>query len=119
MGGFFLDNLISRITKNNRSESRASAAGSWSIVDAKITESGYGYASGKAGITYSYEVNGETWYGSCMSYPLRINEVEKLRSVLSEFSALRVRFDPTDPAESRVLNRDNPKLPFEIDYDPY
>lgn len=113
MGGFFLDSIIRSIVKGVRREHRASTAAEWPIVGAAIT------TSSERGITYSYVVSGETWYGSCVAYPLRDVAVEKLRSTLDALQILRVRYDPADPGESSVLNRDNPKLPFEIDHDPY
>jgi Protein of unknown function (DUF3592) len=119
MGGFFLDNMIGAIVKSIRRGNRASTAETWPIVDAKITSSGPGEASKRPGITYSYAVNGESWYGTCAGFPLRDAEVEKVQMALHIISVLRVRYDPADPGESRVLNRDNPKLPFEIDHDPY
>ena len=119
MGGFFLDSIIGSIVKSIRRESRANTAENWPMVDAKITDSGLGEASRRAGVTYSYVINGETRNGSCISGPFRDAEVEKVRSALSAIPVLRVRYDPADPAESRVLNRDNPRLPFEIDHDPY
>ena len=116
MGGFFLDSIIGAIVKNIRRENRASTAENWPIVDAKISTGGI---SKRPGVTYSYAVNGETWYGTCIGYLLGDTEIEKARSALSAITVLRIRYDPTDPAESRVLNRDNPNLPFEIDHDPY
>jgi len=119
MGGFFLDNLIGVIVKGIRRENRATTAENWPIVDAKITNPGCAEGARRPGVTYSYAVNGETWYGSSIGYPFRDAEIEKARSALSAVSVLRIRYDPADPAESRVLNRDNPWLPFEIDHDPY
>ena len=119
MGGLFLDSLIEAIVKGVRRESRASTAESWPIADATIKGFGPGSWPGRIGpgITYAYEVNGETWYGSCMGYAFR--DDQKASAAVNSLSFLRVRYDPVDPGESRVLNRDNPKLPFEIDHDPY
>ena len=107
MGGFFLDNIIGAIVKGIRRENRARTAAEWPIVDARIVR------SSKSGVTYSYVVSGETLYGSCVGDSFRDIAHE------SAIEVLHVRYDPTDPAESRVLNSDNPKLPFQIDHDPY
>ena len=117
--GFFFDNVVRAILKGVRRGNRASIAENWPIVDARITQSSCGDISKRPGVTYSYAVNGETWYGTCIGYLLGDAEIEKVRSALSAIPVLRVRYDPSDPAESRVLNRDNPKLPFETDHDPY
>jgi hypothetical protein len=106
MGGFFLDNIIGAIVKGIRRESRARTAAEWPIVDARIV------SSAKSGVTYSYVVNGETLYGSCVG--------DSFRDIASRTAVevLQVRYDPSDPAEGRVLNSDNPNLPFQIDHDP-
>jgi len=119
MGGFFLDSTIRSIMKSVRRENHTNTAENWPLIDAKISNSGLGAAPSRPGVTYSYVVNGETWYGSCVGFPLRDTDVEKARSVLSAVPSLYVRYDRSDPAKSRVLNRDNPRLPFEIDHDPY
>lgn len=104
---FLWDNIIGAIVKGIRRENRASTAAEWPTVDARIV------SSSKSGVTYSYVVNGETWYGSCVG--------DSFRDVAckSAIEVLHVRYDPTDPAESRVLNSDNPNLSFQIDHDPY
>lgn len=111
--GFFFDILIRSMVKSARREHRASAAENWPIVDARIV------SSSRSSVTYSYVVNGETWYGSCVGDPFGGRETERIGLTPSAVEVLHVRYDPTDPAESRVLNRDNPKLPFQIDHDPY
>ncbi len=117
--GFFFDNVVRAIVKNVRREKRASTAENWPIVDAKVAQSSCGGVSKRPVVTYSYAVNGETWYGTCVGHYLGDTEIEKARSALSAIPVFRVRYDPSDPAESRVLNRDNPKLPFQVNRDPY
>jgi hypothetical protein len=118
MGGFFLDGIIGSIMKRIRRQNQANTAEGWPLVDGKVSNSGLG-SRGCPGATYSYVVNGETWYGSCKGFPLRDTDAEQARAILSALPSLHVRYDPSDPAESRVLNRDNPRLPFEIDHLPY
>jgi len=118
VGGFFLDSIIGSIVKSVRRQDQANTAESWPLVDGKVSDSGFGGASGCPGVIYSYEVNGETWYVSCKGFPVRDTDVEQARAILSALPSLHVRYDPSDPAESRVLNRDNPRLPFEIDHLP-
>jgi hypothetical protein len=112
MGGFFLDSLIRLVVKELRRDHRATTAAEWPLVDASIVPSS-GSESSRSGVTYSYIVNGETWYGSCIGNPFRD------AATGGAIEPLRVRYNPTDPADSRVLNIDNPNLPFQIDHDPY
>lgn len=115
--GFFFDNLVRAIVKGVRRESRASTAAAWPIVDAKITNLSWGEESRRPSVTYSYAVNGETWYGTCTGSPSGVRELGRARSAMSAVRVLHVRYDPCDSGSSRVLNSDNPDLPFEIDQD--
>ena len=85
MGGFFLDSTIRSIMKSVRRENHTNTAENWPLIDAKISNSGLGAAPSRPGVTYSYVVNGETWYGSCVGFPLRDTDVEKARSVPVQF----------------------------------
>lgn len=116
MGGFFLDSLISSIVKNVRREARLSRAAEWPTADARISRFS---ADEKGGdIVFSYEINGETEYGSARLYPASNNELDAAISAVNALQALRVRYDPGDPGSSCLLNRDNPEFPFGINQDP-
>lgn len=105
--GLFFDNLVRAIVKGVRRETRLSTADSWPIADAKITCPSWGDAPTRPSLTYSYAVNGAAWYGTCTGYPSNDREIERLRSALSALTVLHIRYVPSDPAVSRVLNRDN------------
>jgi hypothetical protein len=76
-----------------------------------------------------YEVNGETHYGSATGFDADDSPTTGFNfedpptgakcAAMDATTTLRVRYDPADPMSSRILNRDNPTLPFEIDHDPY
>jgi hypothetical protein len=128
MGGFFLDSIIGSIMKSIRRESRANTAENWPIVDAKVSNFSAPKVGdqGRPSLLYTYEVNGDTHYGSATGFdigdpphtgfnigdpPAPVNG-----AAMDATTNLRVRYDPADPLSSRILNRDNPTLPFEIDH---
>ena len=64
---------------------------------------------------YTYQVNGQTLDGSVTGLPIKDARINQIGDVIDSFSNLRVRYNPSDPAKSRILNEDNPEIPFEID----
>ncbi len=120
MGGFFIDNVIRSIARSIRRETHATSADSWPVIDAKISN----FSAPKVGerghpsLLYTYEVNGETHYGSATGFNIGDPPTKLKRAAMDATTTLHVRYDPSDPMSSRILNRDNPTLPFEIDHDP-
>ena len=131
MGGFFIDRVIRSIARSICRESRAKSAVSWPVIDAKISRFSVPEVGqrGRPSLLYTYEVNGETHYGSAtgfdIEYPPKTGfdfgdtATRAKRTAMDATTTLRVRYDPADPMSSRILNRDNPTLPFEIDHDPF
>jgi hypothetical protein len=121
MGGFFIDVVIRTIAKSFRREARATSAERWPVIDARISK----FSAPKAGergrpyLVYTYEVNGETHYGSASGFDIGDSLTRAKRGAMEATTTLRVRYDPADPMSSRILNLDNPTLPFEIDHDPF
>lgn len=117
MGGFFLDDLVASIVRSVRRERRRSQALRWSITDGTITRftTSYGFPTLPL-LDYTYEVNGETHHGAATGNPIKEDRINDMGDVIDSFPAVRVRYDPNDPGRSRILNEDNPRIPFEIDH---
>lgn len=131
MGGFVIDNVIRSIARSIRRETRATSADRWPVIDAKISNFSAPKVGerGRPSLLYTYEVNGETHYGSATGFdigdPLTTGfnmgdpPTKVKRAAMDAATTLHIRYDPADPMSSRILNRDNPTLPFEIDHDPF
>jgi hypothetical protein len=116
----FVDSIMRTAIKAFRQESRRKAASKWALARATITKVGVGSAPEiRLHVPYTYEVSGETHYGSTVSMPLDADIVDNARKHTESLQALQIRYDSADPLESRALNQDNPALPFEVDQDPY
>lgn len=118
MGGLFLDDLIRSIVHHVRRETRLRKANSWPTVDAAISRFTFFDDLGhlvRPAVTFSYQVNGETFYGSAEGRPVNAGRVNQIGDAVDAISTLQVRYDPADPASSRLLNQDNPTIPFDID----
>jgi len=117
MGGFFLDDLIVSIIRTARRERRRRQALRWSVVDATVTRFTTSYGSPTLPLVdYAYQVNGQTHDGSATGQPIKDGRINQIGDVIDSLSAVRVRYDPTNPERSRILNEDNPRIPFEIDH---
>jgi hypothetical protein len=67
-------------------------------------------------VDYTYQVNGQSHDGSATGMAIKDDQINQIGDVIDSFSILRVRYDPTDPERNRILNEDNPRIPFEIDH---
>jgi hypothetical protein len=67
-------------------------------------------------VHYECEVNGQIEYGSATGFSTN-RDINPIGDAVDALGDLRIRFDPADPYINRVLNEDNPKLPFAIDHD--
>jgi len=121
MGGFFLDSIVSSIVKKVRANSRVSTAEGWLIVEGKVSRLGFNRSGSLIVPTfsYSYEVNGEPYYGATRCVSIREDLENEARESIEELQVLRVRYDSADPFESRLLNEDNPGLRLKIDHETY
>jgi hypothetical protein len=121
MGGFFLDSIIRSIARSVRVERRVENAEKWPTVDGKISRFILDSKSGDHGrpqLTFSYEINGETFYGSAVGTSIELKQINQVPDAINGIGIVHVRYDPSDPGSSRLLNRDNPIIPFEIDHAP-
>jgi hypothetical protein len=116
----FADDLVRGIIHTVRKAIRLRKAEKWPVVEAQIQRfrsedtSAYGHRL-RPVLDYSYEVNGDTQYGSAYGVPT--GEINEAGEAADRLTTLRVRYDPENRAISRVLSGDNPELPFEMDHD--
>jgi hypothetical protein len=67
-------------------------------------------------LVFSYEVIGETFYGGAVGVSIDLKQFDRVTDAINNIGIVRVRYDSFDPGSSRLLNQDNPKIPFEIDH---
>lgn len=117
MGGFFIDSLVVGIVRLVRRERRRSQALSWSITDGTLTRFTTSYGSPTLPLVdYAFQVNGQSHDGSAAGLPIKDDQINQIGDVIDSIPTLRVRYDPANPQRSRILNEDNPRIPFEIDH---
>jgi len=117
MGGFFIDDLVVSIVRYVRRESRRNEALRWSVADGKITRFTTSYETPTLPLLdYSFEVNGQTQEGSATGCPIRDDRINQIGDAIDSLPSVLVRYDPSDPRRSRIVNEDNPRLPFQIDH---
>ena len=117
MGGLFLDSLVGSIIRAVRRERRRSQALRWSVADGAVTRFTTSYGSPTLPLLdYTYQVNGQAHDGAATGMPIRDDGINQIGDVIDSLPAVRVRYDPTNPEKSRILNEDNPRIPFEIDH---
>ncbi|HEX3985951.1 MAG TPA: DUF3592 domain-containing protein [Acidobacteriaceae bacterium] len=116
----FADDLIRGIIHTVRKSIRLNRVEKWPTIEAKVQRfrsedtAPYGHRL-RPVLDYSYEMNGETQYGSAYGIPTA--EINKVADAADNVTTLRVRYDPANPAFSQMLSGDNPDLPFGIEYD--
>lgn len=119
MAGFFIDDVIRAIARNVRREVRIRKAAKWPVALGKIlrfrTTDGDWHGL-RPIVDYEYEVNGQIEYGFTTGFSTK-RDINQVGDAVEALGELRIRFDPSDPYINRVLNEDNPKLPFAIDHD--
>jgi hypothetical protein len=117
MGGFFLDALVTSIIRTVRREKRRCQALRWIAVDGTFTRFTTSYGSPTLPLVdYAYQVNGQTHDGSATGLPIADDRINQIGEVIDSLPTVRVRYDPRNPEASRILNEDNPRIPFEIDH---
>jgi hypothetical protein len=116
MGGLFLDHLVLGTIRMVRRERRRKQALGWSVCSGMVTRftTSYGFPTLPLA-DYTYQVNGQTQVGSATGLPIKDDRVNQIGDVMDSLPALRIRYDPVNPEKSRILNEDNPQIPFEID----
>jgi hypothetical protein len=117
VGGFFLDNLVVSIIRTVRRERRRSQALRWSVADGTFTRFTTSYGSPTLPLVdYTYQVNGQTHDGSATGLPIEDDRIKQIGDVIDSVPTVRVRYVPANPERSRILNEDNPRIPFQIDH---
>jgi|ERR1700733_879931 hypothetical protein len=112
----FADNLVAGIVRMFRRESRRRRALGWNITDGQLTRFTTSYGSPTLPLLdYTYRVNGQSQAGSATGMPIRDERINQVGDVLDSLPVLHIRYNPANPGRSRLLNEDNPGLPFEID----
>jgi len=115
--GIFLDSVIASIIRTIRRERRRSQALRWSIAEGTVTRFTTSYASPTLPLLdYRYQVNGQAYDGSATGSPIKDDQINRIGDVIDSLTVVRVRYDAAAPERSRLLNEDNPGLPFEIDH---
>lgn len=118
MGGLFLDDLVVSIVRSVRRERRRRQALHWTLANGSITR----FTTSSSGwptvplVDYAYQVNGLTHHGSATGAPIKDDEINRIGDVIDSIAAVQVRYDPANPERSRILNEDNPRVPFQIDH---
>ena len=114
--GLFLDSLVVLIIRTVRRGKRRGQALRWGVADGTFARFTTSYGSPTLPLVdYTYQVNGQSHVGSATGLPINGDQVNKIGDVVDSFPTLHVRYDPADPEKSRILNEDNPHVPFEID----
>jgi hypothetical protein len=67
-------------------------------------------------LDYSYSANDKTFEGSATGFPIKDDRINQIGDVIDSLPTVRVRYDPANPERSRILNEDNPRIPFKIDH---
>lgn len=117
MGFFFLDEVVASIVRSVRKESRRSQALRWSTAEGTFTRFTTSYGSPTLPLLdYAYQVNGQTHEGSATGRPIKDDQIHQIGDLMDSLPTVLVRYDPANPDRSRILNEDNPRIPFEIDH---
>ena len=118
MGGFFIDSLVVGIVRTVRREVAIAAKPfRWRIADGTFTRFTTSYGSPTLPLVdYAFQVNGQSHDGSATGLPIKDDQINQIGDVVDSIPTLRVRYDPANPQRSRILNEDNPRIPFEIDH---
>lgn len=117
MGGFFIDDLVFSIVRYVRRESRRNEALRWSVADGKFTRFTTSYEMPTLPLLdYTFEVNGQTQEGSATGCAIPDDRINQIGDIIDSLPGVLVRYDPSDPRRSRIMNEDNPRIPFEIDH---
>lgn len=117
MGGFFVDGLIVSIIRGVRRERRRSQALRWNIANGTFTRFTSSYGSPTLPLAdYTYQVNGEAHDGSATGLPIKDDRIDQIGDIIDSLPIVRIRYDPDNPERSRILNEDNPRIPFEVDH---
>jgi hypothetical protein len=116
--GFFADDIVRGIYRAIQRSRRRNSALKWPIADATVTRFeafDEFWNAFRPVVSYSYQVNGATCYGVVKGTSINRELVDKVGDAVETLPGLSVRYDPNDGSLSRVLNEDNPKLPFWVD----
>ena len=117
MMGLSIGDLIERASRFFKRQTHEREALDWQRTVGKITR----YTTTSSGETlplldYDYTFEGQAYSGSFTGFKIRDEDIQRIGDLLAANSLLHIRVNPRDPAQSRVLNRENPRLPFDIDH---
>src|SRR3984957_15855885 len=118
MAGLFIVDVLRTIARNVRREIRRRKAANWPIAVGKVSRCRTidgDYHGLRPIVDYEYEVSGRIEYGSATGFSTK-KDINPVADAVDALGELRIRFDPADTSINRVLNEDNPRLPFEIDH---
>ena len=112
----FLENLLGGATSLVKRQQNERQALGWQRVAGKITR----HAQSRTNpaiplVEYEYTFEGANYTGSCTGFETRKGNMQSIEDKLEAAKVLLVRVNPEDPSQSRILNSDNPRFPFEID----
>ena len=115
--GLFIDSIVASIARAVRRESRRSQALRWNIAEGAITRftTSYGWPTVPL-LDYTYQADGQAHDSSATGSSIRDDQINQIGDVIGSLATVRVRYDPAKPGRSRLLNEDNPRIPFEIDH---
>jgi len=113
----FLENLLGGATNLVKRQKHEHEALGWQRVAGKITR----HSTPRTGPTvlrvdYEYRLDEQGYSGTCNSFKIRSEDALRIGQALDASPVLQVRVNPDDPSQSRILNSDNPRLPFEVDH---
>ena len=118
----FADDFILMIARNLRRVTRMKKAAKSPIVDGRVlkfrTDEG-DFHRLRPVVEYEYDVNGENQYGFAVGFSLNVKGINQIGDRVEDLHHLKVRTSPVDPTISRLLNQDNPSLPFEVDHNAF
>ncbi|HWG17573.1 MAG TPA: hypothetical protein VN678_06895 [Acidobacteriaceae bacterium] len=115
--GLFIDGIIGSIIRTVRRERRRSQALRWDVADGAITRftTSYGFPTLPL-LDYAYTVSGQAHDGSATGSPIKDDQINQIGDLIDSLSSVKIRYDPAKPERSRLLNEDNPRIPFDIDH---
>ena len=67
-------------------------------------------------VDYSYETDGTAHYGEAKGSPMKDDLIKQVGDVIESIGSVQVRYDPAEPDRCRLLNEDNPRIPFVVDH---
>jgi hypothetical protein len=123
--GFFVLDAISRMMRGRRRAAKLAAAAQWPSITAKLLESklvmkddlavGQDVQDTQVEVPYYFSLEGGYFGGFVRSVPCTDSEGRRIQRQLREGMLVTVRYNPSNPDETCVLDGENQgKLPFAV-----